>query len=57
MTVASDHLGKMEILKVEMGDNTSAGKESWEGLGVEDEGKDKDEGKNVGVDLVSDNTF
>ena len=37
-----------------MGDNTGAGEELWEGLGAEDkENVDKDEGKNVGEDLVS----
>ena len=32
----------METLEVEMSDDTGAGEESWEGLGVEDA---KDEGK------------
>ena len=41
----------METLKVEMGDNTGAGEESWEGLGAKDkEGVDKentDKGKGM----------
>ena len=31
----------METPKVEMGDDTGDGKESWEGLGGEDKGEDK----------------
>ena len=47
---------KMEMPEVEMGDNTGAGEELWEGLGVEDkEGMDEGKGKDekTGEDLVS----
>ena len=33
----------METPEVEMGDNTRAAKESWEGLGGEDKGESEDE--------------
>ena len=50
MTVVSSCPVKMEIPKVEMGDNTGTGEELWEGLGVENEGKNKKTRK----DLVGD---
>ena len=45
----------METPEVEMGDNTGAAEESWEGLGDEDkEGMDKEnKDKNGKEDLVS----
>ena len=53
----------MEMPEVEMGNNTVGAKESWEGLGAEDEeGADKEnenkdesegEGEGTGEDLVS----
>ena len=59
MTVTSSYLVKMEMPKVEMGNDTGAAEESWEGLGAEDEegmdeeNVDKGKDKNVGEDLVS----
>ena len=67
MVVISSQLVKMEMSEVEMGNDTRAGQELWEGPGVEDEeGMDKEhvdrgEGKkgveNVGEDLVSEYFF
>ena len=53
MAVVSSQLGEIEMPKVEMGNNTGTSKESWEGLGVEDKGMDKGEGKKAGDKLVS----
>ena len=41
--VVSGRPVEMETPEVEMGDDTGAGKESWEGLGDEDEGVAEDE--------------
>ena len=54
-TVISSCLIKMEMPKVEMGNDMGIGEKLWEGLGVEDKSEDK--GKNARLDLVSDNTF
>ena len=43
----------METPKVEMGDDTGAAKDSWEGLGGEDKGKGKDKDESEDEDKVS----
>ena len=54
MTVVSGQPVKIETPKVEMGNDTGASEELWEGLGAEDkENANKGKGENVREDLVS----